>query len=157
TDPVYSFATSLLEVDGSLAGTGIALTLGRGNELVTEAIASYSPLIVGRDFDEVVGALGAAWHGLANESQLRWVGPHKGVTHLALASIMGAIVDAWARTEDLPLWRLLLSLAPEDVVGLVDFTGIDDAISPERAVEMLRDRRLPDSAIDDLAGHGYPA
>jgi L-fuconate dehydratase len=157
TDPVYSFATCLLEVDGMPAGTGIALTLGRGNELVTEAIRSYAPFIVGRDFDNVVGQLGATWHEWANESQLRWVGPHKGVTHLALASVMGAIVDAWARTKDQPLWRLLLGLTPEEVVDLIDVTGIEDTLTRRRAVELLQERRLPDSAIADLVRDGYPA
>jgi L-fuconate dehydratase len=105
----------------------------------------------------VCGSLGLVWHELANESQLRWVGPHKGVTHLALASVMGAIVDAWARVQAQPLWRLLLSLSVEEVVSLVDFAGIEDAVSRQRALQLLQDRRLPDSAIDELARTGYPA
>jgi L-fuconate dehydratase len=85
------------------------------------------------------------------------VGPQKGVVHLALAAVMGALVDLWARAERKPLWRLLLELAPEQVADLVDFSTIDDYLDRQAALALLRERRLPDAEIERLARDGYPA
>jgi L-fuconate dehydratase len=156
TDPMYSFATCLLEVGGAITGTGFALTLGRGNDLVTEAIRSYAPLVVGRDLADVTGALGATVAAWSDESQLRWLGPHKGVTHLALAAVAGAIVDAWARAAGKPLWRLLLDLDVDELLSLVDFAAIGDAVPVERARELFSARRLDADAIAVMS-EGYPA
>lgn len=155
-DPVYSFATCVLRA-GGLEGTGFALTLGRGNELVTRAIRCYEPMVLGRDLDDIVGGLGSWWSAAANESQLRWVGPHKGVTHLALAAVTGALVDLWAKAEGKPLWRLLLDLTPEQVVSLIDFSTVRDLLTEDDALALLRDRRLPQGEVDDLLRRGYPA
>lgn len=157
TDPQFSMAAVTVETDGDVTGAGFATTLGRGNELVAAAVRSLEPHIVGTDVDQAVATLGATTARWSNESQLRWVGPHKGVIHLALAAITVGLVDLWAKKEGRPLWRLLLSLEPEQVVDLVDFRPIADYLSREEALDILRSRRLPDTAIDDLARHGYPA
>jgi L-fuconate dehydratase len=157
TDPVYSFATCVLETDAGASGTGFALTLGRGNDLVCEAIRYHEPLIVGGDVLEIGPQLGRYFRLWGNESQLRWVGPQKGVVHLGLAAVIGAVVDLWAKAEDKPLWRLLLDLTPEQVVDLVDFSAISDYLNREDALDLLRRRRLPDSEIERLATFGYPA
>lgn len=156
-DPVYSFATCVLESDADRQGTGIALTLGRGNELVAAAIDVYAARVVGVDVGETFADLGAWWRGLANDSQLRWLGPHKGVVHLALAAVTGALVDLWARRRGQPLWRALLDLTPEEVVALVDFSTLADVVSPAEALDLLRARRLPLAEIAQLAARGYPA
>jgi len=156
-DPMYSFACCVLGTDEGVAGTGYALTLGRGNELVTQAVTCFEPLVVGLDVEETAGALGRHLSLWSNESQLRWLGPQKGVIHLGLAAVIGAIVDLWAKAERKPLWRLLLDLSPERLVELVDFSTIDDYLDREEALHLLRERRLPDGEIERLAGRGYPA
>jgi L-fuconate dehydratase len=156
-DPVYSFATCVLSTDDGVDGTGYALTLGRGNELVTQAISCYEPLVVGVDVASVAAEFGAYSNTWSNESQLRWVGPQKGVTHLALAAVLGAIVDLWAKAERKPLWRLLLDLSPKQLVRLVDFSTIDDVITPEEALTLLEERRLGDEVVAELERCGYPA
>lgn len=156
-DPVYSFATCVLTDADGRTGTGYTLTLGRGNELVTAAIDSFAPLVVGTDVSEVVRDFGAHWSRWANESQLRWLGPHKGVIHLALAAVVGAVVDLWAHGRERPLWRALLELSADELVAMVDFAGIDDYLTPDEARELLRDRRLSDADIQAQAARGYPA
>lgn len=157
SDPVYSFATCVLHTDEGREGTGIALTLGRGNELVTHAIGALAPLALGLDLERApreLGRLAARW---SNESQLRWVGPHKGVIHLALASLLGAIVDLWAKRSGKPLWRLLLDQRPEAIADLVDFSTLEDFLTRDEALTILRERRLSDREIDEQIARGYPA
>jgi len=156
-DPTYSFATCILETAEGVFGTGFALTLGRGNDLVCRAIEYHEPLVVGTRLSDVVARLGVYFSQWANESQLRWLGPQKGVVHLALAAVLNAVVDAWAKAEGKPLWRLLLDLAPEQVVELVDFTTIGDYLTREEAIELLRTSRIPESELDHLLANGYPA
>ncbi len=99
-DPAYSHAVTLLELADGRRGTGLTFTLGRGNEVVVRAIEAYAPLIVGRDLDEIMPRFAEFWRSLADESQLRWIGPHKGAVHLALASISAALVDLWATVHE---------------------------------------------------------
>ena len=157
TDPVYSFATCVLRTDEGVEGTGVTLTLGRGNELVTHAIGRLAPLALGADVSTVVRDLGEFAARWSNESQLRWLGPHKGVIHLALASVLGAVVDLWAKLHGRPLWRLLLEQEPEEIVRLVDFSTVDDFLTREEALSMLRDRRLPAAELEAQIARGYPA
>jgi len=157
TDPVYSYATCILGTDAGLDGTGIALTLGRGNELVAHAIGAYAPFVLGIEVEEAVAGLGELAARLSNESQLRWVGPHKGVVHLALASVVGALVDLWAKGLEQPLWRALLGLSPERVADLADFSTLDEYLTRPEAVALLRERRLTADEIESLASRGYPA
>jgi len=157
SNPVYSLATCALDTDAEVSGTGFSLTLGAGNDLVCGAIRQYAKYLVGADVDEVMESLGERWHAWANDGQLRWLGPQKGVVHLALAAVVGALVDVWARARQAPLWRALLDLTPEEVVALVDFSTVDDFISREEAIELLRQRRLSAAEADELLVHGYPA
>jgi L-fuconate dehydratase len=112
-DPVYSLPVCLLRTDADVTGTGITLTLGAGNDLVCRAVAGYAGRLVGAQLESLVADLGRWWRVLADESQLRWLGPHKGVTHLALASVLAAVLDAWALGRGRPLWELLLELPTE--------------------------------------------
>ncbi|HYF01634.1 MAG TPA: fuconate dehydratase, partial [Planctomycetota bacterium] len=127
-DPDYSAAYVVLETDGPLEGHGLTFTLGRGTEIVVRAIESLAPLVVGQPLDRITRAFGEYWRSLAQESQLRWLGPQKGVTHLALGAVVNAIWDLWAKSERKPVWKLAADLSPEQFVSLVDFQYITDAI-----------------------------
>src|SRR5438270_11992499 len=135
----YAFATTLISTEQTKFGTGIALTLGSGNQLVCRAIEMLGQRLVGFDVQELMANFGEMSKQLADDPQLRWLGPHKGVVHLALASITNACFDLWAKARGVPLWRLLLDLEPEEVVALLDFTYIEDSLSKEEALEILRD------------------
>lgn len=139
-DPDYSAAYAVIRTDAGdgLEGHGFTFTIGRGNELCVAAIEAYAPLVVGRDLDEVFSDMGAFWRSLAGDSQLRWLGPEKGVVHLALAAVVNAVWDLYAKREGKPLWKLLADMTPEQLVALVDFRHIGDDLSPDRALEMLR-------------------
>src|SRR6266852_8522560 len=116
----YAFATTLLGSDEKIFGTGIVLTLGLGNQLVCEAIEYLGKELIGREIEELMANFGAVAQKLAQHPQLRWLGPHKGVVHLALASLTNACFDLWAKSRGVPLWSLLLDLTPEQVVALLD-------------------------------------
>jgi len=120
TNPEYCFAVTRLHADSGLSATGIALTLGDGNRLVCEAIELLAEPLVGLPIEELMADFGNISKRLADDPALRWLGPHKGVVHLALASITNACFDLWAKSRRLPLWKLLLELTPEQVVQLLD-------------------------------------
>lgn len=156
-NPVYSLATCTLAADDGTVGTGFTLTLGKGNDLVCEAIRYQEGAVLGMDPDELVAELGTRWHSWANEGQLRWLGPHKGVVHLALAALVGAVVDLWARHKKVPLWQGLLEMSPEQVTALIDFSTIDDYLPREEALELLERRSLSADATKAQLDRGYPA
>jgi L-fuconate dehydratase len=159
-DPDYSAAYVILKTDHpqGLEGHGFTFTIGRGNELCTAAIAALRPFVVGRTLQHIVGNMGVFWRSLAGDSQLRWLGPEKGVVHLALAAVINAIWDLWAKYEDKPVWKLVVDLPPEQIVSLIDFRHVKDALTPEEAVEILR-RWEPTRAKREatLLAQGYPA
>src|SRR3954454_12992656 len=158
TDPDYSGAYVFLDTDGEHTGTGMTFTIGRGNDLCCAAIEQLAPLVVGRDLAELVGDVAATSLRLTNDSQLRWLGPDKGVIHLATAAIINAIWDLWAKTEGKPLWQLVCDLTPEEFVAAVDFRYLTDAIDRDEALDMLRALAPTRRArIDELARDGYPA
>ena len=130
TNPEYCMAVTLLESDHGLCGTGIALTLGEGNRLVCEAIEMLARPLAGLEIEELMADFGSMAQRLGNDSCLRWLGPHKGVVHLALASITNACFDLWAKSRGVPLWKLLLDLKPEEVVRLLDLSYLEDEMSP---------------------------
>jgi len=142
-DPDYSAAYAILRTDAGdgLEGHGFAFTCGRGNEVQVAAIDAFAPLVVGREVEEVLADTGAFWRSLTGESQLRWLGPEKGVVHMAVAAIVNAVWDLWAKREGKPVWKLLADLSPEQLVALTDFTYITDAITPDEALALLRDRQ----------------
>src|SRR6266436_1188415 len=134
TNSEYSFAVTLLTGEGGLQGTGIVLTLGEGNRLVCEAIEMLARPLAGLEIEELMADFGSMAQRLANDPCLRWLGPHKGVVHLALASITNACFDLWAKCRGVPLWRLLLDLKPEEVVRLLDLSYLEDEMSAQDAL-----------------------
>ncbi len=157
-DPDYSAAYVILrtEQDG-LAGHGLTFTIGRGNELCCAAIRSLAPLVIGLELDWIRENPGRFWRHITGDSQLRWVGPEKGVIHLATAAIVNAVWDLWAKAEGKPVWRLVAELSPEDFVRCIDFRYITDCITPEEALGLLRARAQGKQArLEALLTDGYP-
>jgi L-fuconate dehydratase len=159
-DPDYSAAYVALETDdpGGLAGHGLTFTIGRGTEVCVAAIEALVPHVVGSTVEELVADLGGLWRRLVTDSQLRWLGPEKGVIHLATAAIVNAVWDLYAKVECKPLWKLLADLTPEQVVACVDFRYIDDALTPDDALAILR-RNVSTKAERErlLLAEGFPA
>ena len=120
-DPDYSAA--YVEVAGSdgVSGHGFSFTIGRGNELVVQAVQALAPRVTGLTLDEVRDDMAGFWRRVTGDSQLRWLGPEKGVIHLATAALVNAVWDLWCRAEGKPLWRLLSDLTPAELVACVDF------------------------------------
>src|SRR5437870_7648849 len=138
-DPDYSAAYVVLETDHplGLAGHGFTFTIGRGNELCVAAINSLAYLVRGRTVEEMASDPAAFWYQLTGDSQLRWVGPEKGVIHMATAAIVNAVWDLWAKVEDKPLWKLLTDMTPEQLVSCIDFRYITDALTLDEALDLL--------------------
>src|SRR5262245_26510411 len=124
TDPDYSAAYVVLKTDLGFEGHGLTFTIGRGNDVCAAAIEAYRHLVVGRELNEITSDLGGFWHSLAGESQLRWLGPEKGVIHLALAAIVNAVWDLYAKSEGKPVWKLLADMTPRQLVSCIDFHHI---------------------------------
>ncbi|MFN3486524.1 MAG: fuconate dehydratase, partial [Planctomycetota bacterium] len=146
-DPDYSCAYVVLRTDHprGFEGHGLTFTCGRGTEVVAAMIRALEPFVVGRSLEEILDDFAGFWRRLAQDSQLRWLGPEKGVAHLALAAVINAIWDLWARREGKPVWKLVADLPPEKIVSLIDFRYITDALTPEEALEILR-RQAPSRA-----------
>ena len=159
-DPDYSAAYLLLGTDAGdgLEGHGFAFTIGRGNDVQVAAIAALADHVLSRDVEELLGDMGATWRLLVDDSQLRWLGPEKGVMHMAISAVVNALWDLKAKRAGLPLWDLLAGMSPEQLVALVDFRYIADALSPVEALELLR-RAEPGKAQRRAAllESGYPA
>ena len=153
----YAFAVTLLPGSTGTFGTGIALTLGQGNQLVCQAIDLLVSHVVDRDVEELMADFGSVSREMAQHPQLRWLGPHKGVVHLALASITNACFDLWAKTRGVPLWRLLLDLSPEQVVNLLDLSYLEDVFTAEDAVTILRTEAEGRKARERVLQRGYRA
>jgi L-fuconate dehydratase len=129
TNSEYGFAVTSLAGENGLRGTGIALTLGNGNKLVCDAIDMLAEPLAGVAIEELMEDFGGVSRKLADDPSLRWLGPHKGVVHLALASITNACFDFWAKSRCKPLWKLLLDLAPEKVVRLLDLSYLEEILT----------------------------
>ncbi|MGD8726520.1 MAG: L-fuconate dehydratase [Gemmatimonadales bacterium] len=159
-DPDYSAAYVILRTDGSdgAEGHGLTFTIGRGNELCVAAVRALAPLVTGLTLDAIREDMRGFWRRLTSESQLRWVGPEKGVIHLATAALVNAVWDLSAKVERKPLWRLLADMAPEELVACIDFRYITDALTPEDALAILR-RNIPTRTEREaeLKRDGYPA
>lgn len=157
-DPDYSAAYVILHTDGGLEGHGFTFTIGRGNEVCTAAIRAFEPLVAGRDVDEIFGDPAAFWRSLAGDSQLRWLGPEKGVIHISMAAIVNAAWDLQAKRAGKPLWKLLTDMTPREIVRCIDFQYISDALTPDEAAGLLerqRAGRREREAI--LLRDGFPA
>ena len=158
--PDYAAAYAVLRTDGpdELAGHGFAFTIGRFNDVQVAAIAALAPAIVGADVDELVADLGGFSRRLVSDSQLRWLGPETGIAHMAVGAIVNACWDLKARRAGLPLWRLLCDLTPAELVALVDFRYLEDAITPAEALDVLeRGAEGKAARILELTAGGYPA
>src|SRR4051794_7354240 len=131
-DPDYSAAYVIVRSDaeGGLEGHGFTFTIGRGTEVVVAGVEALRPLVVRRRTEDVFADMGAFWRELVGDSQLRWIGPEKGVIHLATAAVVSAVWDLYAKVEGKPLWKLLVDMTPEELVALVDFRYIADALPP---------------------------
>jgi L-fuconate dehydratase len=152
----YAFATTLLGSGNKMFGTGIVLTLGLGNQLVCEAIEWLGKGLVGREIEDLMSDFGAAAQKLAQHPQLRWLGPHKGVVHLALASITNACFDLWAKSRGVPLWRLLLDLDPARIVDLLDLSYLEDVLTRDEAETMFRNQARSRRERESILRSGYP-
>jgi L-fuconate dehydratase len=155
-DPVYSYAVTELHDDQGRTGTGLAFTLGEGNQLVCEAAKFYAQRLVGKSIDEIMANFGALQLAMADEQQFRWLGPHKGIVQLALSSVTNACWDLWAKTRDVPLWKLLLDLTPEQVVATLDFSYLEDELTREQALQMLRTAQPTRGLRESVLKSGYP-
>jgi L-fuconate dehydratase len=159
-DPDYSAAYVRVRTDSEdgLEGHGFVFTIGRGNDVQVEAIRTLARHLVGRDVEALLDDMGATCRELVHDSQLRWLGPEKGVMHMAIGAAVNALWDLKAKRVGLPLWRLLSTMSPEQVVDLVDFRYLTDALTPEQALEILR-KAEPSRAEreQDLLERGYPA
>jgi L-fuconate dehydratase len=151
----YAFATTLITTDKKKFGTGIALTLGNGNQLVCDAIEMLGEKLTGCRVEELMANFGEMSRQLANDPQLRWLGPHKGVVHLALASITNACFDLWAKMREVPLWRLLLNLTPQQLVALLDLSYLENVLTTEDALSLLESQMPRRTAREPILQLGY--
>jgi L-fuconate dehydratase len=159
-DPDYSAAYVVLHTDrgDALQGHGLTFTIGRGNELCVAAIEALAHHVVGLTLEQVTSDLAGFWRALVHDTQLRWLGPEKGVVHMAAGALVNAVWDLYAKAEAKPLWKLLADLTPEQLVAAIDFRYIDDALTPARALELLRSRRHGRAEREaEMLRDGFPA
>ena len=158
-DPDYSAAYVTLHTGlPGLEGNGLTFTIGRGNELCVAAIQSLAPLLVGRSLESFTANMGAFWRHITGDSQLRWVGPEKGVIHLATAAVVNAVWDLYAKVAGKPLWQLLCDMTPEQLVSCIDFRYITDALTPDEATDILRQNYASRGArVEEMRRDGYPS
>jgi L-fuconate dehydratase len=159
-DPDYSAAYVVIRTDrpDGITGHGLTFTIGRGTEVVVAAVDALRPLVVGQAVSAFTASPGAFWKHLTGDSQLRWIGPEKGVIHLATAAVVNALWDLWAKIEGKPLWKLLSDLSPAQIVELVDWRYLSDALTPDEALAML-EKLAPTRARREaeIKASGYPA
>lgn len=155
-EPVYSYAVTELIDDTGIVGTGLAFTLGAGNELVCHAAKFYAGRLIGKDIEELMASFGEEFNSMSNEQQFRWLGPHKGVVHLALASVTNACYDLWAKKRNIPLWKLLIDLTPEQVVDTLDLSYLEDEMTADEAIAILSDNSACRTVRQRILDKGYP-
>jgi L-fuconate dehydratase len=152
----YAYAVTVFRDSLGQQGSGLALTLGKGNQLVYDAILLLGESLAGRAIEELMSDFGATFRKLADHPQLRWLGPHKGVIHLALASITNACFDLWAKSRGVPLWRLLLDLGPDEVVRLLDFSYLEEILTPHDALSIIKQESPNRAKRTSILREGYP-
>jgi L-fuconate dehydratase len=155
-DPVYSYAVTNLIDESGLIGTGFAFTLGSGNDLVCQAAHYYARQLKGQDIEEIMSDFGNVMNLLSNDHQFRWIGPHKGVVQLALASVTNACFDLWAKKRGVPLWKLLLDLSPEQIVDTLDLSYLEDELTREQAIALIRGEQGCIPVRERILRTGYP-
>ncbi|WP_316801836.1 enolase C-terminal domain-like protein [Pedobacter nototheniae] len=154
-DPQYSYAVTKL-TEGNNTGTGLAFTLGQGNDLVCKAAQFYAETLKGIAIEELMANFGQTFKTLSNEQQFRWLGPHKGVVHLGLASVTNACYDLWAKKRGVPLWKLLIDLTPEQIVNTLDLSYLEDVLTREEAIEILESQVNLKKSRESILNVGYP-
>ncbi|GAB3792968.1 L-fuconate dehydratase [Dyella agri] len=158
-DPDYSAACVMLRTDHpGLCGYGFVFTIGRGNDVQTAALAALAEHVAGLSVDAIVSDLGGFAQRLVGDSQLRWLGPEKGVMHMAIGAVINAAWDLAARLAGKPLWRYIAELSPEEIVAAIDFRYLSDALTRDEALAILR-AAVPhrQQRIEQLLAEGYPA
>jgi L-fuconate dehydratase len=159
-DPDYSAAYVIVRTDAGdgLEGHGLTFTIGRGTEVVVAGVEALRPLVLGRSTDDLFADMGTFWRELVGDSQLRWIGPEKGVIHLATAAVVNAVWDLFAKIAGKPLWKLLVDMSPVELVRLIDWRYIADALPPQHAVDRLEAQTAGRAAREaELRRTGYPA
>lgn len=158
TDPDYSAAYCILETSGGVEGHGLTFTLGRGTDIVVSALRYLARIVEGQSLEEITKDLNAFYLQLTGDTQLRWLGPDKGVVHLACGAILNAVWDLYARVQGKPVWRLLMDMQPEEIVSAIDFRYISDALSRDEALTMLHAAKQGQAErLETLEAEGYPA
>lgn len=156
TGAEYAFAVTELRTDSGVTGCGITLTLGDGNPVVCDIIEQLAATLAGRDIEDLMAEFGLVSQRLADHPALRWLGPHKGAVHLALASLTNACFDLWAKARGVPLWRLLLDLTPAQVVALLDLSYVEDVLSADDALAILGSHLTDRASREGIVRSGYP-
>ena len=159
-DPDYSAAYLRVITDDpdGLEGHAFVFTIGRGNDVQVAAIASMAPHLVGLNVEQLLDAMGAIWRELVDDSQLRWLGPEKGIMHMAIGAVVNALWDLKAKRAGLPLWQLLSRMSPEQLIELVDLRYLSDALTPQEALDILREgAKGREEREASLLAEGYPA
>ncbi|XP_011882314.1 PREDICTED: mitochondrial enolase superfamily member 1-like [Vollenhovia emeryi] len=158
TDPDYSCVYVTIRTSRGQEGYGLTFTLGRGTEIVAQACKSLATIVLYRRLEWIYDEFGTFWRRLTSDSQLRWVGPEKGVIHLATAAIINALWDLWARIEGKPVWQLLSDMKPEQLVSVIDFRYIQDIVTEATAIQILEEKMaFRDEQKRKLLENGYPA
>lgn len=156
--PDYSAAYVVLQTDTDLAGHGLTFTCGRGTEVCVAAVEAIASLVVGETLETITGDMRRFWRRLTSDGQLRWLGPEKGVIHLSTAAVVNAVWDLWAKSEGKPVWKLLVDMSPEEIVSTIDFRYIEDALTPEEALEILRENEpTKGEREEEMLRDGFPA
>lgn len=156
-DPDYSAAYVVLETDGTLEGHGLTFTIGRGNEVVVAAIEALRDRVNGLELDWIAENPGRFWRHVTGDSQLRWIGPDKGAMHLATGAVVNAVWDLLAKQAGKPVWRYVADMSPEQLVSIIDFRYLTDAITPDEALDIFRKAEAGKAErIAELEANGYP-
>jgi L-fuconate dehydratase len=158
-DPDYSAAYVVLKTSSDqLNGHGMTFTIGRGNELCVAGIQALASLLAGSTVESLMADPITLYRKLTGDSQLRWLGPEKGVIHMAAAAVINAVWDLWCQINERPLWRLIAEMTPEQVAACVDFRYITQCLNNSQAVEILSARENgKQQRIEELLEHGYPS
>lgn len=154
--PIYAYAVCRLQTDQNIEGIGLAFTLGMGNNLVCQAIDYLVKHVEGKEINELMSNFGETYKAMAEDPNFRWLGPHKGVVHLALASVVNACFDLWAKSRNIPLWKLLLELSPTEIVNTLDLSYLEEVLTREEAISMLTQTALTKKDREGVLLKGYP-
>lgn len=155
TAPIYGYAVCVLRTDDNKEGVGFAFTLGTGNSLVCKAIDQLARTLVGKEIHALMAGFGRVFRTLADDPAYRWLGPHKGVVHLALAAITNACFDLWAKAHQVPLWKLLNDLTPQALLGAIDLSYLEDVLSHQEALNILSQGEVTRRQAEQILQTGY--